>query len=111
MQPHPLFKFEGDNIVCEIPITPAEAVLGTEIKIPTPEGRVTMKIPHGVDSGQSLRLRGKGWRGSKGKRSDQIVKLKIVTPKELTPPEREYYKQLRQASSFNPRRRIEKVRL
>lgn len=111
LQPHPLFKFAGDNIVCEVPITPEEAALGTEIKVPTPDGSVTMKIPSGVDSGQSLRLRNKGWRGPKGKRSDQIVKLKIVTPKELTPRERECYEKLRQASSFNPRRNIEEVRL
>jgi curved DNA-binding protein len=111
LQPHPLFKFEGDNIVCEVPITPEEAALGAEIKIPTPEGSVTMKIPPGRDSGQSLRLRGKGWRDAKGKRSDQIVKLKIVTPKELTAQERECYEKLRQVSSFNPRRSIEEVRL
>ena len=111
LQPHPLFEFEGDNIVCEVPITPEEAALGTEIKIPTPEGSVTMKIPSGVDSGQSLRLRNKGWRSPKGKRSDQIVKLKIVTPKELTPRERECYERLSQVSSFNPRRSIEEVRL
>ncbi|MGL5793369.1 MAG: DnaJ C-terminal domain-containing protein, partial [Waterburya sp.] len=110
LQPHPLFKFEGDNIVGEVPITPEEAALGAEIKIPTPEGSVTMKIPPGVDSGQSLRLRGKGWRDAKGKRSDQIAKLKIVTPKELTPQERECYEKLRQASGFNPRRSIEEVR-
>ncbi len=111
LQPHPLFKFEGDNIVCKVPITPEEAALGADIKIPTPDGSVTMKIPSGVDSGQSLRLRGKGWRDAKGKRSDQIVKLKIVTPKELTPLQRECYEKLRQASSFNPRRSIEEVRL
>ena len=111
LQPHPLFKFEGDNIVCEIPITPEEAALGAEIKIPIPDGSVAMKIPPGVDSGQSLRLRGKGWRGPKGKRSDQMVKLKIVTPRTLTPLERECYEKLRQASSFNPRRSIEEVRL
>ena len=111
LQPHPLFKFQGDNITCEIPIAPEEAALGAEIKIPTPEGSVTMKIPPGIDSGQSLRLRGQGWRGPKGKRSDQMVKLKIVTPKELTSLEREFYEKLRQASSFNPRRSIEEVRL
>jgi curved DNA-binding protein len=111
LQPHPLFKFEGDNIICEVPIAPEEAALGAEIKIPTPEGSVTMKIPPGRDSGQSLRLRDKGWRDAKGRRSDQIVKLKIVTPKELTPQERECYEKLRQASSFNPRRSIEEVRL
>ncbi|RMF21855.1 MAG: J domain-containing protein [Cyanobacteria bacterium J083] len=111
LQPHPLFKFEGDNIVCEIPITPEEAALGANIKVPTPDGSVTMTIPPGVDSGQSLRLRGKGWRDPQGNRSDLIVKLKIVTPKELTPQERECYEKLRQASSFNPRRSIEEVRL
>lgn len=88
-----------------------EAALGAEIKIPTPESSVTMKIPSGVDSGLSLRLRGKGWRNPKGKCSNQIVKLQIVTPKELTPLERECYEKLRQASSFNPRRSIEEVRL
>ncbi len=111
LQPHHLFRFKGDNIVCEIPITPEEAALGAEIKIPTPESSVTMKIPTGVDSGQSLRLKGKGWRGHKGKRSDQVVKLKIVTPKELTPLERECYEKLRQASSLSPRHSIEEVRL
>ncbi len=111
LQPHPLFRFQGENIVCEVPITPEEAILGAEIKIPTPEGKVTMKIPPRVDSEQSLRLRNKGWRSPHGKRSDQIVKLKIVTPKELTSLEQKYYEKLRQASSFNPRRSIEEVRL
>jgi curved DNA-binding protein len=111
LQPHPVFKFEGDNIICEVPITPEEAALGADIKIPTPDGSVTMKIPPGVDSGQSLRLRGKGWQSPKGKRSDQIVKLKIVTPKELTSQEKDCYEKLRQASSFHPRRSLEEVRL
>ena len=111
LQPHPVFKFEGNNIICEVPIAPEEAVLGTDIKVPTPDGSVSMKIPPGVNSGQSLRLRNKGWKAPNGQRSDQIVKLKIVTPKQLTPQEREYYQKLRQASSFNPRRSIEEVRL
>jgi curved DNA-binding protein len=111
LQPHPLFRFEGHNIVCEVPITPEEATLGADITIPTPDGKVTMKIPPGVDSGQSLRLRGKGWQNPQGKRSDQIVKLKIVTPKKLTREQQEYYEKLRQASKFNPRHRLEEVRL
>ena len=58
--PHPFFRFEGDDIVTEIPIRPDEAVLGSQIKVPTPDGSVTMSVPGGVRSGQSLRLRGKG---------------------------------------------------
>ena len=109
LQPHSVFKFKGDNIVCEVPITPEEAVLGTDIQVPTPDGKVTMKIPAGVDSGQSLRLKNKGWKAPNGKRSDQIVQLKIVTPKKLTATEREYYQKLCQASSYNPRQALEGV--
>jgi curved DNA-binding protein len=109
--PHRFFRFEGDNIVCELPLTPEEAVLGTQVDVPTPEGKVKMTIPAGVDSGQTLRLRGKGWRDPKGKRTDLLVRLKIVTPKDLTAAEKEYYMKLQQASSFNPRQKLEEERL
>ena len=111
LQPHPLFKFQGDNLVAEIPITPEEAVLGAEISVPTPDGKVTMKVPAGVDSGQSLRLKNKGWRKPSDRRSDLMVKLKIVTPKNLSQAEQEYYQKLRQASSYNPRQSLEDLRL
>ena len=111
LQPHSVFKFKGDNITCEVPIAPEEAVLGTEIEVPTPDGKVTMKVPPRVNSGQSLRLKNKGWKSSNGKRSDQIVKLQIVTPQKLTKQEKEYYEKLRQASKFNPRRGLENARL
>ncbi|MEM6614610.1 MAG: J domain-containing protein [Cyanobacteria bacterium P01_C01_bin.72] len=106
LQPHPLFKFQGDNLQAEIPITPEEAVLGAEITVPTPDGKVELKIPAGVDSGQSLRLKGKGWYKSASQRSDLMVKLKIVTPKDLSQTEREYYEKLMQASSYNPRHKL-----
>ena len=109
--PHPFFRFEGDDIVCEIPIRPDEAVLGSQIKVPTPDGSVTMSIPAGVRSGQSLRLRGKGWPKPKDGRSDQIVKLQIVSPKDISPVERELYEKIRANSSFNPRADLEEVRL
>lgn len=111
LQSHPVFKFKGDNIICEVPIAPEEAVLGAEIEVPTPDGNVAMKVPPGVNSGQSLRLKNKGWKTSQGKRSDQIVKLQIVTPKKLTKQEKEYYEKLRQASNFNPRHNWKNVRL
>ena len=107
IKPHAFFQFEGENLVCEVPISPIEAILGGEIPIPTPDGHVMMKIPAGVDSGQSLRLRGKGWSDPDGKRGNQIVKLKIVTPNELDPQEREFYEKIQQLSSFNPRQDLE----
>lgn len=111
LKPHSLFKFKGDNLVAQVPITPEEAVLGAEITFPTPDGKVTMKVPAGVDSGQSLRLKGKGWRKPNQQRSDLMVKLKIVTPKNLSQTEREYYQKLQQASSYNPRKSLEDIRL
>jgi curved DNA-binding protein len=109
--PHSFFRFEGDNLVCDIPIRPDEAVLGAEIKVPTPDGSVTMKIPKGVRSGQSLRLRGKGWTLPKGGRGDLFAKLQIVTPQDLSPIEQEYYEKIQANTSFNPRVQLEEIKL
>lgn len=111
LQPHPFFQFEGDNLVCEVPITPDEAVLSAKIEVPTPDGNVTVNVPAGIRSGQSLRLRGKGWPNPKGDRGDQMVKITIVAPKDLSQVEREYYEKIRAARSFNPRSNLQQVRL
>ncbi len=103
VQPHSFFKFDGDQLTCELPITPDEAALGASIEVPTPEGSVKMSIPAGIKSGQSLRLRGKGWPLTKGGRTDQIVKVQIVLPKELSAEERACYEKLAKIRSFNPR--------
>ncbi len=109
--PHPFFHFEGNNIACEIPIRPDEAVLGTQVKVPTPDGSVMMKIPPGMRSGQSLRLRGQGWTLPKGGRSNLIVKVQIVSPKDLSPGERECYEKIRDSTNFNPRVALQEVKL
>ena len=88
LENHPFFQFEGDNLICEVLISPDEAVLGASIEVPTPDGLVTMKVPSGVRSGQSLRLRGKGWALPKRGRGDELVKLVIDTPKTLNEIER-----------------------
>ncbi|QLE49230.1 J domain-containing protein [Nostoc sp. C057] len=109
--PHPFFQFSGDNLTCEVPIRPDEAVLGAQIQVPTPEGSVTLSVPKGVRSGQSLRLRGKGWTQPKGGRTDLIVKLQIVSPKELSKIERDCYEKIQANSSFNPRTALQGVTL
>lgn len=111
LEPHPFFRFEGDNLVCEVPITPDEAVLGAEIEVPTPDGMVKVKVPAGIRSGQSLRLRGKGWSSPKGTRGDQLVKVEIVTPKNISQNEREYYEKVRTHRSYNPRSHLQQMRL
>ncbi|NEQ17776.1 MAG: J domain-containing protein, partial [Moorea sp. SIO3E2] len=111
LKSHSFFEFDGENLVCEVPITPDEAVLGGSIEVPTPDGSVSMNIPAGIRSGQSLRLRGKGWSLPKGGRSDQLVRITIVTPKNLTNQEREYYEKIRESRRFNPRSHLSQVRL
>ncbi|MEH1797936.1 MAG: DnaJ C-terminal domain-containing protein [Nostoc sp.] len=108
---HPFYRFEGDNLVCDIPIRPDEAVLGAEISVPTPDGSVMMKVPKGVRSGQSLRLRGKGWTLPKGGRGDLFAKLQIVTPQNLSAIEQEYYEKIQANTSFNPRTQLEEIKL
>jgi curved DNA-binding protein len=108
---HSFFQFEGDNLVCEVPIAPDEAVLGASIEVPTPDGSVTMNIPAGIRSGQTLRLRGKGWRTPSGGRGDQLVRVVIVPPPELSSTERELYEKLRAGRSFDPRSQLKQVRL
>jgi curved DNA-binding protein len=99
---HPFFQIDGNDIYCQLPVTPAEAVLGGPIEVPTLDGLVKMMIPPSVRSGQKLRLSGKGY-PIDDERGDQIVEIQIVTPKELTPTERELYEKLRQFETFNPR--------
>ncbi|MEC4802767.1 MAG: DnaJ C-terminal domain-containing protein [Jaaginema sp. PMC 1079.18] len=111
LEKHPFFEFENDKLVCEVPITPDEAALGVAIEVPTPDGMVTVKVPPGIRSGQSLRLRGKGWQGSNNRRGDQLVRIAIATPQNLSDTEREYYEKLREARSTNPRAHLQNVSL
>jgi curved DNA-binding protein len=111
LDPHPFFSFEGDNLVCDVPIAPDEAVLGSSITIPTPNGVVSMKIPAGINSGQVLRLRGKGWLSASGDRTDQLVRIVVATPQQTTPLERDYYEKIRNLRSENPRSGLENITL
>ncbi len=112
LTPHPFFQLDGDNnLVCEVPIAPDESVLGTQIDVPTPDGMVKVNVPAGVRSGQSLRLRGKGWKNLKGERSDLMIKLTIVPPKELSEIERESYEKIRDNRRSDPRSHLKGVKL
>ena len=101
--PHQFFRLEGINIYCQLPVTPAEAVLGGFVEVPTLDGLVKISLPQSITSGQKLRLAGKGFPGEDGKRGDQLLEILIVIPKNLLPAERELYEKLREIESFNPR--------
>ncbi len=99
-----LFKFDKNDVICEIPITPSEAALGAEFKVPTLEGSVLMKIPAETISGQKFRLVAQGLKDSKtSKKGDQFVIVKIEIPKNLTKQEKELYHELAKVRHYNPR--------
>lgn len=85
VQPHAYFRREGNNLLIDVPLTIAEATLGTKVEVPTlGEGPVTITIPPGTSSGTKLRLRGKGSLDRQTKeRGDQLVVVKIVVPKKV----------------------------
>lgn len=103
---HPYFEIQGENIYCQIPITPTEAILGSAIEVPTIDGLVKVSVPNGVRSGQRLRLANKGYFDKSGNRGDQLVEIQIVAPKEISPAEKELYEKLRELEQFNPRQNI-----
>lgn len=108
---HSFFKLEGDSLTAEVPITPDEAVLGGKIDVPTPDGSVTMNLPAGIKSGQSLRLRGKGWPSPKGDRGDLLIKVTITPPTTLSDTERQLYEQIRDRRTTSPRQSLVNTRL
>ncbi|HHY09597.1 MAG TPA: molecular chaperone DnaJ, partial [Firmicutes bacterium] len=84
VRPHKIFKREGRNVICEIPISFVQAALGDEIDVPTLDGDVKMRIPEGTQNGKVLRLRNKGIQDVRGRgRGDQLVRIKVVTPVKL----------------------------
>ena len=77
---HPFYRRDGDAVRLELPITLAEAILGGPVRVPTVDGPVMLNVPAGSSSGQTLRLKGKGFTGKSGLRGDQLVTLEINLP-------------------------------
>src|SRR5215468_3490627 len=99
--PHPLFRRDGDNILVELPVSLAEAVLGARVPVPTVTGPVTMTIPKGSDTGRQLRLRGKGIQ--KKTPGDQIVTLKVFIGPSADPELAEFLEKWAPQHRFDPR--------
>lgn len=100
IRPHPVFRLEGRNLLLEVPITVGEASLGAKVEIPILEGRATLSVPPGTDSGQRLRLKGKGLPDPRGgPAGDLYVTVQIRVPKGLDAAGREALDAL---SKFDP---------
>ena len=106
---HPFFRRAGDNLYCRVPVTVSEAALGGKVPVPTIDGEATLRIPPGVQPGQTLRLRGKGAPSLRadGARGDQYVEIQVVVPKVADERSREIFRELARLHPENPRRELE----
>ena len=99
---HKKFELKGVDLVTDILITPWEAMFGTDAVISTVDGKLSIKIPAGIQAGSKVRITGKGYRKGDG-RGDLIGKIKIMVPENPSEKEKELFKQLSQISKYSPR--------
>jgi molecular chaperone DnaJ len=104
----PLYERRGSDLVLEVPVTYAEAALGSEVEIPTPEGRISLKIPAGTQDGRMLKVKGRGApKLNAGGKGDLLARVRVSVPSKLTKAEREALEAYRKVSRENPRERLE----
>jgi len=99
---HPVFTREGNDIVVEVPIGFDEAVLGGKVGVPTIGGRVAVTVPAGSNSGQTLRLKGRGVKG----KGDQLVKLAVMMPETIDDDLKSFVEEWRKSHGYDPRRKL-----
>jgi curved DNA-binding protein len=99
--PHRSFTLENRDVTLTLPVAPWEAALGGSVTVPTLGGTVDMRIPPGAQSGQKLRLRGRGLPGQPP--GDQYVQLKVVLPPADSPQAKALYEEMRAKLNFDPR--------
>ncbi len=98
VRPHSLYVLQGRDVQIELPLAPWEAALGAKVAVPTLGGKVELTVPAGAQSGQKLRLRGRGFPGG-----DQIVLVKLVTPAAGSTQAKEAYERMKREFNFDPR--------
>jgi curved DNA-binding protein len=108
--PHSQFHVKGQDLEVDVPVAPWEAALGAKLEVPTLDGPVAITLPAGMQSGQKMRLRGKGLSvkvssTKNAKHGDLYAIVKIVVPKKLDPKERRLFEELARTSPFQPRKR------
>jgi len=106
VEPHPLFKRTNDDLTLTVPITYPEAALGAQVKVPTLEEPVTLKIPAGTQNGKTFRVRGRGAPKRKGGRGDLLATVNVVVPEKLSKKEKEMLEQFAEAHRASPRENL-----
>jgi curved DNA-binding protein len=109
LRPHPLFRVSGHDLFLDLPLAPWEAVLGTAVQVPTLGGSVQLKVPSGTRAGQQLRLSGRGLPKPRSGEGDLFAIVQIAVPSATSERERSLYKELADASTFDPRGHFEET--
>ena len=109
IEPDKKFRLEGTDLYTYLDITPWEAALGTRVKVEGIDGGDMVYIPRGIQSGEKIKLQGKGYRDSKGGRGDLVSEVRIMVPKTLSEAEVKIYEELKNISKFSPRQARIKV--
>jgi molecular chaperone DnaJ len=94
----PVYERRGADLVVDVPLSPADAALGAEVEVPTPDGPVSLKVPAGSEHGKLLKIKGRGAPKLKGGKGDVLARLKLEVPKKLSKKQRELYEELRKLS-------------
>lgn len=108
--PHPLFDVEAHNLILTVPLAPWEAALGCKVTVPTLSGKISLTIPPNTQSGQRLRIKGKGLVNKLGGQGDLYALFKIVMPAKADETTRELWSQLAEKAAFDPRSEWSKSR-
>ena len=98
------FKLRGNDLYTNLYLTPWEAALGTRTTVYSIDDGTVVYIPEGIETGEVLKISGKGYKDGKGGRGDLIVKVNIMVPKKLNEEEKKLFEKLSTVSSFNPRK-------
>jgi molecular chaperone DnaJ len=104
VKPHAFFERKGNDLYVKVPVTVAEATLGSKVEVPTIDGRSLVRIPPGTNSGSTLRLREKGVPGRSGARGDEYVEIQVIVPKPTDERVRNLMKELEQIEPDDPRK-------
>jgi molecular chaperone DnaJ len=104
VKPHPFFERRGNDLYVKVPVTVAEATLGSKVEVPTIDGRSLVRIPPGTNSGTTLRLREKGVTGRNSTRGDEYVEIQVIVPKPTDERVRNLMKELEQIEPDDPRK-------
>lgn len=97
------FKIKGYDLYTDLFLTPWEAALGTKANVVGIDDEASVLVPQGIQSGEVIKIPGKGYKDSRGGRGDLIANVKVMVPKKLTEEEKEIFSKLKEVSSFNPR--------